>query len=120
MGCLQPRLWRWIVPEPPTLGPEDRSALTTHAKWFNVRGNEEGEQGLEESPPRQRGTGWEVGAWFLAWHPPSLAVTGQVTSPSGLLCSLLSLGRAGVSAEVRLEGVGSRVRGLCPQGTHHH
>lgn len=72
-GVCSPGSGIGVSLRPSTLSPEDRSALTTHAKWFNVWGKEEGEEGLEESPPRQKGTGWEVGGLVLAWHHPSLA-----------------------------------------------
>ena len=35
----------WVFLSPSTLTPEDRSALTTHAKWFNVGGKGEVKQG---------------------------------------------------------------------------
>lgn len=106
---------------PSTPIPEDGSAVATHAKQFNVGGKGEGKQGLEESPPRQKGIGWGVGGLVPSLAPSQpCRDSGQVTFLSGLPSPLLSLGRDSVSAEVRLEGVRPRVRGLCPLGTHHH
>ena len=88
--------------------------LTTHSKQFNVAGKREVKQGLEESPPRQKGAGWEEGALVPSLTPPQLCWnSGQVAFLSGfhLPCSPCE----DVSAEVRLMRVGSRVRALCPQ-----
>lgn len=60
---------------------------------------------------------WE--AWFQAWHGLSFAVTLDSSLPPWGWPPLLSLGGEG-SLQRRLEGVGSRIRGLCPQGSHHH
>lgn len=45
------------VPEALRPDPRDRSALTTHATWFNVGDKREVKQGLEESYPRLKEVG---------------------------------------------------------------
>lgn len=75
---------------------------------------------MEESPPRQRGS-LEIGGPVPSLAPPQPGNSGRFLLWASTCPALLvKWVGGGLSAEVRPKRVGSRVRGLCPQGPHHH